>query len=56
MRACDPAKAAEQFLALLSGPMERRSRLCTHAVDEEESRAVAGSGVRTFLLAWRPST
>ncbi|MFF9527497.1 TetR/AcrR family transcriptional regulator C-terminal domain-containing protein [Streptomyces achromogenes] len=56
LRACDPAEAAEQFLALLTGPMERRSRLGTHAVDKEEPRAVAGSGVGTFLLAYRPST
>ncbi|MEU6102513.1 TetR/AcrR family transcriptional regulator [Streptomyces flaveolus] len=55
LRPCDPAEAAEQFLALLTGPMERRSRLGTHAVDEEELRAVAGSAVRTFLLAYRPS-
>ncbi|MCG8971679.1 MULTISPECIES: TetR/AcrR family transcriptional regulator [Streptomyces] len=53
LRTCDPAEAAEQFLALLTGPMERRSRLGTHAVDEEELRAVAGSAVRTFLLAYR---
>ncbi|MYR46960.1 TetR/AcrR family transcriptional regulator [Streptomyces sp. SID5910] len=55
LRACDPAEAAEQFLALLTGPMERRSRLGTHTVDEEELRAVAGSAVRTFMLAYRPS-
>ncbi|GJF22599.1 MULTISPECIES: TetR/AcrR family transcriptional regulator [Streptomyces] len=56
LRPCDPAEAAEQFLALLTGPMERRSRLGTHAVDEEELRAVAGSAVRTFLLAYgRPA-
>ncbi|MEV6809701.1 TetR/AcrR family transcriptional regulator [Streptomyces sp. NPDC051132] len=55
LRACDPAEAAEQFLALLTGPMERRSRLGTQAVDKEELRAVAGSAVRTFLLAYRPS-
>jgi TetR/AcrR family transcriptional repressor of mexJK operon len=56
LRPCDPAEAAEQFLALLTGPMERRSRLGTHAVAEEELRAVAGSAVRTFLLAYgRPA-
>ncbi|MFH9657602.1 TetR/AcrR family transcriptional regulator [Streptomyces sp. NPDC017248] len=55
LRACDPAEAAEQFLALLTGPMERRSRLGTQAVAKEELRAVAGSAVRTFLLAYRPA-
>jgi AcrR family transcriptional regulator len=53
LRTCDPAEAAEQFLALLTGPMERRSRLGTHAVDEDELGAVARSAVRTFLLAYR---
>ncbi|MEU2437385.1 TetR/AcrR family transcriptional regulator C-terminal domain-containing protein [Streptomyces rubradiris] len=56
LRACGPAETAERFPAPLAGPMERRSRLGTHAVDKEEPRAVAGSGVRTSLPACRPST
>ncbi|MFG1840305.1 TetR/AcrR family transcriptional regulator [Micromonospora sp. NPDC049175] len=48
----DPSEAAEQFLALLTGPMEARSHLGTKAVDEQELERVARSAVRTFLMAY----
>ncbi|WP_342776361.1 TetR/AcrR family transcriptional regulator C-terminal domain-containing protein [Streptomyces armeniacus] len=48
------AAAAEQFLALLTGPMEQRSLLGTRAVPETELRAAAQAAVRTFLLAFGP--
>ncbi|MFI9633679.1 TetR/AcrR family transcriptional regulator [Nocardia sp. NPDC051929] len=51
LRACDPATAAEQFLALITGPMEGRSRLGTRKVSTTEMRAVATTGVDTFLRA-----
>ncbi|MFI7336361.1 TetR/AcrR family transcriptional regulator [Streptomyces sp. NPDC050085] len=56
LRPCDPAEAAEQLLALLTGPMEARSHLGTHRLPEAELRAVGGSAVRTFLLAYGPTT
>ncbi|MGN5636821.1 TetR/AcrR family transcriptional regulator [Streptomyces sp. AC154] len=56
LRPCDPAEAAEHFLALLTGPMEARSQLGTRAVPEAEIRQVAQSAVRTFLQAYGAST
>ncbi|MBP0452318.1 TetR/AcrR family transcriptional regulator [Kitasatospora sp. RG8] len=52
LRICDPVEAAEQFLALLTGPMEARSQLGTRIVPESELRAVAGAAVGTFLRAF----
>lgn len=52
LRPCDPALAAEQFLALLVGPLEARSRLGTRRVAAAETRAVAGDAVDTFLRAY----
>ncbi|MGW1773312.1 TetR/AcrR family transcriptional regulator [Streptomyces sp. NPDC002104] len=54
LRPCDPAEAAEQLLALLTGPMESRSRLGTRRVPEAELHAVGGAAVRTFLAAYGP--
>ncbi|MEU8703123.1 TetR/AcrR family transcriptional regulator [Streptomyces sp. NPDC048680] len=54
LRPCDPALAAEQLLALLTGPMEARSRLGTRAVPAAETRAVAEAAVDTFLRAYGP--
>ncbi|MEU8718970.1 TetR/AcrR family transcriptional regulator C-terminal domain-containing protein [Streptomyces antimycoticus] len=48
----DPARAAEQLLALLTGPMEVRSRLGTRKVSAAETRTVARSAVDTFLRAY----
>ncbi|MFD8573631.1 TetR/AcrR family transcriptional regulator [Streptomyces sp. NPDC059639] len=52
LRTEDPARAAEQFLALLTGPMETRSRLGTRTVGAAERREIARSAVDTFLLAY----
>ncbi|PPK66173.1 TetR/AcrR family transcriptional regulator [Actinokineospora auranticolor] len=49
---CEPDEAAEQFVALLTGPMEARSALGTRPVPDAEVRRVAASAVRTFLLAY----
>ncbi|MEU6262374.1 TetR/AcrR family transcriptional regulator [Saccharopolyspora shandongensis] len=54
LRACDPAEAAEQFAALLTGPMEARARLGTRQVPDDELRTVAAAAVRTFLQAFAP--
>jgi TetR/AcrR family transcriptional regulator, mexJK operon transcriptional repressor len=52
LRLCDPTVAAEQFLALLTGPMEDRSWLGTRKVPAAELRAVANAAVDTFLRAY----
>ncbi|MFC4563270.1 TetR/AcrR family transcriptional regulator [Nocardiopsis mangrovi] len=52
LRPCDPAQAAEQFLALLTAPMEGRSRLGTRPVPAAETRAVSDAAVDTFLRAY----
>ncbi|MEU8134725.1 TetR/AcrR family transcriptional regulator [Streptodolium elevatio] len=52
LRSCDPARAAEQFLALLTGPLDARSRLGTRKVAAAETRAIAAAGVDTFLRAY----
>jgi TetR/AcrR family transcriptional regulator, mexJK operon transcriptional repressor len=48
----DPDEAAEQLIALLTGPMEARARLGTRRVADDELRAVARAAVRTFLHAF----
>ncbi|MFC9844778.1 TetR/AcrR family transcriptional regulator [Streptomyces sp. NPDC060223] len=52
LRTCDPAQAAEQLLALLTGPMEARTRLGTRKASAAETRAVARAAVDTFLRAY----
>ncbi|MGW4125056.1 TetR/AcrR family transcriptional regulator [Nocardia sp. NPDC004711] len=52
LRSCDPAVAAEQFLALIIGPMEGRSLLGTRKVATSEMRTVAAAAVDTFLCAY----
>lgn len=52
LRAGDPVSAAEQFLALLTGPLETRSGLGTRAVSDAEVSAVATAAVDTFLRAY----
>lgn len=54
LRPCDPELAAEQFLALLTAPMEARSRLGTRKVPVAETRAVAAAATDTFLRAYGP--
>ncbi|MFD8556354.1 TetR/AcrR family transcriptional regulator [Streptosporangium canum] len=50
----DPVLAAEQFFALLCGPMDRRARLGTRHVPETELRALSHAAVHTFLQAFTP--
>ncbi|MEV0048223.1 TetR/AcrR family transcriptional regulator C-terminal domain-containing protein [Nocardia rhamnosiphila] len=52
LRTTDPATAAEQFLALLTGPLENRSAHGTRKVPPAELRAIATAAVRTFLAAY----
>ncbi|MEV6164334.1 TetR/AcrR family transcriptional regulator [Streptomyces sp. NPDC052052] len=52
LRMTDPAQAAEQFIALLTGPAEARSKFGTEQLPEEELRALAEGAVRTFLMAF----
>lgn len=56
LRPCDPAQAAEQLLALVTGPMEVRSQLGTRKVPAAEIRTVAGAAVDTFLRGYGPTT
>ncbi|MQY16984.1 hypothetical protein NRB20_00470 [Nocardia sp. RB20] len=55
LRTADPATAAEQFLALLTGPLQIRSRAGTRKVTVAELRAIADSAVDTFLRAYEPA-
>jgi AcrR family transcriptional regulator len=48
----DPAVAAEHFGALLTGPLESRSRLGTRKIPPSELREVAENAVTTFLRAF----
>ncbi|MEV0333552.1 TetR/AcrR family transcriptional regulator [Nocardia sp. NPDC050717] len=52
LRTDDPQIAAEQFLALLSGPLEARSHLGTKATPVSELKVIADAAVRTFLAAY----
>lgn len=54
LRPADPAVAAEQFLALLSGPLEVRSQQGNRTVSGSELRAIADAATDTFLRAYRP--
>lgn len=56
LRPHEPTEAAEQLLALLTGPMESRSRLGTRKVTVAEMRAVAARAVDVFLRAYGPET
>ncbi|MDA0632318.1 TetR/AcrR family transcriptional regulator [Nonomuraea sp. MCN248] len=48
----DPVLAAEQFFALLCGPMDKRARLGTRHVADTERRALSRAAVHTFLQAF----
>jgi TetR/AcrR family transcriptional regulator, mexJK operon transcriptional repressor len=52
LRRLDPMHAAEQFIALLTGPVEARSRLGTRTVSDDELWAVTRAAVETFLRAF----
>lgn len=48
----DPVTAAEQFSALLTAPLDKRSRFGSQPVSDQELRSVAGAAVHTFLQAF----
>ncbi|MEW9555180.1 TetR/AcrR family transcriptional regulator [Nonomuraea sp. NPDC050783] len=50
----DPLLAAEQFFALLTGPMDRHARLGTRPVPDADLRAFSRAAVDTFLRAFAP--
>ncbi|NUP68072.1 MAG: TetR/AcrR family transcriptional regulator [Nonomuraea sp.] len=52
LRTPDPLLAAEQFSALLIGPMDKRARLGTRRVPTAELRALSRAAVDTFLRAF----
>ncbi|MCX5328603.1 MULTISPECIES: TetR/AcrR family transcriptional regulator [unclassified Streptomyces] len=52
LRPCDPEQAAEHFFALLTGPLESRSRLGTRRVPAAELRGIADAAVDVFLRAY----
>ncbi|MBF6182466.1 TetR/AcrR family transcriptional regulator [Nocardia otitidiscaviarum] len=54
VRPSDPDVAAEQYLALLTGPLEIRSRLGARKVPAAELRAIAEAATDTFLRAYAP--
>jgi AcrR family transcriptional regulator len=51
-----PAVAAEQFAAMLTGPLEVRSRLGTSTLPAAERREVARNAAHTFLRAYGSKT
>ncbi|GAA0594506.1 TetR/AcrR family transcriptional regulator [Actinomadura livida] len=50
----DPVLAAEHLTALLTGPLEARSRFGTRRIPRLERKAIAESAVGTFLSAFAP--
>ncbi len=52
LRAGDPAAAAEQLAALLTGSLEARCRYGTRVISAAEQHAVARAAVDTFLHAF----
>lgn len=48
----DPAQAAEQFAALLTGPVEARSQLGARKLPAAELKAMTRAAVDTFLKAF----
>ncbi|MCM3884353.1 TetR/AcrR family transcriptional regulator [Frankia sp. R82] len=48
----DPVEAAEQFLALLTGPVAGRSALGTRPFDQAQQRRTAEAATSTFLRAF----
>ncbi|WP_067141430.1 TetR/AcrR family transcriptional regulator [Microtetraspora malaysiensis] len=55
LRASDPDRAAEQFMALLTGPLEARSRMGTRRIDDAELHEIARAAVGTFLASFGPA-
>lgn len=54
LRNGDPVIAAEQFLALLTGPVDVRSMWGTRMVPDHEIDAVVAAAVATFIIAYAP--
>jgi len=52
LHVADPVLAAEQFVSLITGPMEICSEMGTREVAEEKAAEVAAAAVRTFLAAY----
>ncbi|WP_405794587.1 TetR/AcrR family transcriptional regulator [Streptomyces sp. NBC_01506] len=52
LRAMDPARGAEQFLALLIGPLEARSHMGTRPIPDTALREVSDAAVDTFVRAF----
>lgn len=50
----DPGGAAEQYVALLTGPAEARSRFGTRQVPDEDLQALARAAADTFYSAFGP--
>ncbi|WP_246258173.1 TetR/AcrR family transcriptional regulator [Amycolatopsis anabasis] len=48
----NPDLAAEQFLALLTGPWDARSRLGTRPIPDQELQAIADAATHTFLATY----
>jgi hypothetical protein len=56
LRVSDPAAAAEQLAALLTGSLEARGRFGTRVLSDEEMRVVARAAVDTFLHVFGPQS
>jgi TetR/AcrR family transcriptional repressor of mexJK operon len=52
LRRLDPTQAAEQLIALLTAPIDARSRLGTRPIPDDELWAVTRAAVDTFLRAF----
>ncbi|MEV6155898.1 TetR/AcrR family transcriptional regulator [Nonomuraea sp. NPDC052129] len=52
LRTTDPDLAAEQFMALLTGPLEARTRMGTQQITDSELRTMARTAMETFVRAW----
>ncbi|MFF7654284.1 TetR/AcrR family transcriptional regulator [Streptomyces sp. NPDC007983] len=52
LRLTDPVRAAEQFIALITGPLEGRSVLGTRQVPDKELRETVQAAVETFTRAF----
>ncbi|SEG98872.1 DNA-binding transcriptional regulator, AcrR family [Nonomuraea solani] len=52
LRTTDPDLTAEQFMALLLGPLEARSQMGTRVLEEAELQVMARTAVDTFVRAW----
>jgi TetR/AcrR family transcriptional regulator, mexJK operon transcriptional repressor len=56
LRTPDPHLAAEQFVSLLTGPIEIRSRFGTKSLPRKARGEVARQAVNTFLQAFAPQS